>query len=164
MSYNGWANYETWLVRLEIFDGSSASDWLPRTRSRTYVADLADALRQYAVERVEEDGRGIAASLAEAFLSGVNWREIAQHMAHDEAKEEADEADEEGVLRTYHALYRFKFMPKTDEPLVMRFSADDSDHAREQMRDAQPEAQILWISPAETAEEAIRDFEEHNAP
>ena len=157
-TYNGWTNYATWRINLEMIDGSEASDYVSG-KSRN-VTDLAAALSERVEENITSSGSGLAVEYALAFVDYVNWREIAEHMLGDAEPDE----DEDEELRTYHALYRFKSMPETDGPLVMRFSADDSDHAREQMENAEPEAQILWISPAGTPEEAIRDFEEHNAP
>lgn len=95
--YNGWTNYETWRVHLEMFDGCSGSDFLERERKgrREYVADLYQILCDVALERLEQDGQGLALDYARAFLEAVNWREIAEHMADNEAEEEADEADDE---------------------------------------------------------------------
>jgi hypothetical protein len=34
--YNGWTNYETWRVNLEIFDGFDMDDVLPSTIDNPY--------------------------------------------------------------------------------------------------------------------------------
>jgi len=79
-TYNGWTNYATWRVNLEIFDGYDARDFmLPRDPS-----DAAAALKDIAEELICEQAAGDESSLARdyalAFISDVNWREIAAHM------------------------------------------------------------------------------------
>jgi len=80
MSYNGWTNYETWRVNLEIFDGTEA-------RSSIDAYRLGQEFREYAEEAIEQSSPpGIARDYALAFLSDVNWREIAAHYIEDEAE------------------------------------------------------------------------------
>lgn len=84
--FNGWTNYATWRVRLEIFDGyDGASD------NDLDAYDLGQSLREMALETIGEDARGLALSYAEAFLSDVNWHEIATHMIEDYRTPEGDE-------------------------------------------------------------------------
>jgi hypothetical protein len=74
--YNGWTNYTTWRVNLELFDGMQI-DPLEEKDSTT----LADHLKDWAENRVEETStEGIARDWALAFLQDVNWREIAQNL------------------------------------------------------------------------------------
>ena len=71
-TYNGWTNFETWKVNLEIFDGWD-SDYLD-----------ADDARSIA-EQYYLDGLGcndLAYGVVSLFLSEVNWSEIAE--AHTE--------------------------------------------------------------------------------
>ena len=83
-NYNGWTNYATWRVNLEIFDGMSPSD----VGGDDYEAyDLGKILQEYAEEMLSGDS--LAVSYALAFLSDVNWYEIAEHMIADYAEEEA---------------------------------------------------------------------------
>ena len=93
-NYNGWTNYATWRVNLEIVDGIDPSDmgW-----QRLDKYDLADAIKEYVEEILESQvtigGRGVATPMvldyALAFLSDVNWREIAQSMIETYSNEEA---------------------------------------------------------------------------
>jgi hypothetical protein len=76
-TYNGWTNYETWRVRLEMFDGDFASE------NELDAYDLGQSLREMALETVEAQASGIALDYAEAFLAQVNWYEIAAHMIDD---------------------------------------------------------------------------------
>jgi hypothetical protein len=90
-TYNGWTNYATWRVNLEIFDGQSLRDL---GMSRLDVYDLGDALKAYAVEIIEIDGKRLALDYAMAFLSDVNWGELARNYLHDEEVNE-DKTEEE---------------------------------------------------------------------
>lgn len=69
--YNGWTNYATWRVHLEVFDGCND---LPND---------PDFLKEYVEEVLEAEAEGMALSYALAFISDVNWHEIAEYM-HDE--------------------------------------------------------------------------------
>ncbi len=80
-TYNGWTNYATWRVNLEIFDGMAPRDFGDGHDS---AYELAGSLKYYAEELIEQTaGEGLARDYAMAFLDDVNWREIAQHMIND---------------------------------------------------------------------------------
>ena len=85
--YNGWTNYATWRVRLEMFDGDYCSD------NDLDAYDLGQYLREMALETVGAQAEGWALDYAEAFLSDVNWYEIAEHMIED-YRPEAEEGEE----------------------------------------------------------------------
>ena len=86
-TYNGWTNYATWRVNLEIFDGMRARDVTGRSLSTT--TELRDALREYAEEAIEStSSEGLARDYALAFLSDVDWWEIANNMMANEETEE----------------------------------------------------------------------------
>lgn len=93
--YNGWSNYATWRVNLEMFDGQSPEDV---TGDRNIDADdLADALKDQADNIISGEGsrEGLAVDYARAFLSDVDWQEIAEGMV-DAYKDERDpEQDDE---------------------------------------------------------------------
>ena len=82
--HNGWTNYATWRVRLEIFDGFDPSDYYSNFDAND-VSGLADCLSDYADQVLFECAtvEGLAADYARAFLSDVNWYEIAEHMIAD---------------------------------------------------------------------------------
>ena len=89
-TYNGWANYETWRVNLELFGGQIAlTDLLPIADSepKSYFSSaefysvVMDACKNYAEELIEQTSQeGLARDYAFAFLSEVAWRDIAKHL------------------------------------------------------------------------------------
>ena len=88
--YNGWTNYATWRINLEIFDGFDPFDNFSDDQA-TMMDWLADTLKEYAETLIYEAGGGngnIAVDYALAFLQDVNWHEIAEHMFLDYADEE----------------------------------------------------------------------------
>ena len=83
--YNGWTNYATWRINLEMFDGyDGASD------NDLDAYDLGQSLREMALETVAAQASGLALDYAEAFLADVNWYEIAERMIVDWRDEEVD--------------------------------------------------------------------------
>jgi hypothetical protein len=89
--YNGWTNYATWRVNLEIFDGLDPREmgW-----ARLDGYNLKSAVQEYASEMIEMDCKeGLALDYARAFLSDVNWYEIAKSMI--EAYADQDETEDQ---------------------------------------------------------------------
>ena len=82
--YNGWTNYATWRVNLEIFDGVA---WLDQFDNGIDLYDAAEMLKEYATDIIECSGEGLAGDYALAFLQEVDWREIAQSMFNNYAQE-----------------------------------------------------------------------------
>lgn len=88
-TYNGWTNYETWRVQLEIVDDylenvrdEVAQQWI--TYDDGWEMVTYDALKDYVEEIVlsEASEGSFAHSYAWAFIEAVNWAELARH-AHD---------------------------------------------------------------------------------
>jgi hypothetical protein len=74
-TYNGWTNYATWRVNLELFHGLySDMDGEKVT---------AESCKDYAEEVVSESVEGLALDYAMAFPANVNWQEIADHLNED---------------------------------------------------------------------------------
>lgn len=72
-NYNGWANYATWRINLEILDGNNPID-----EDDTRLAyEIGDDLKEQ-VDEILEQSPDLALSYARAFLDEVDWREIAQ--------------------------------------------------------------------------------------
>ena len=74
-TYNGWTNYATWRVNLEIFDGMHSDIDGEKV--------TAESCEDYAKEVVSENGEGLALDYAMAFIASVNWHEIAGHLNED---------------------------------------------------------------------------------
>ena len=88
--YNGWVNYETWRVNLEVFDGMGAEHFMPERQLAGLdltdpdvfaetCGDLAMHLESYG-EQLTDGAHGLALSLVESFLHQVDWIEIAEKM------------------------------------------------------------------------------------
>ena len=84
--YNGWSNYATWRVNLEMVNGS---DYVESGDVFESIIELSDRIKNDIKDYIEEEcnngkeGINFALSYAMAFLSDVNWYEIAEHVAED---------------------------------------------------------------------------------
>jgi hypothetical protein len=95
--YNGWTNYATWRINLEIFDGMVLNDFLSDTQVEG-AYELGQYLKDYAEELICTDtDEGLCQSYALAFMSDVNWVEIASHFtdAFNEAMQDEERAQDE---------------------------------------------------------------------
>ena len=70
--YNGWTNYETWLVNLEM----GLTDNFHIFESRN-LDDLIVELKDYAEIAIDSENT-LATNFANIILSKVDWREIAE--------------------------------------------------------------------------------------
>jgi hypothetical protein len=85
--YNGWTNYATWRVNLEVFDGVEPEHFdLEEGEAMTLVDahELAEAMQSYAEEIIfigydERRPSNLMEDYARAFLQEVNWYELATH-------------------------------------------------------------------------------------
>ena len=92
--YNGWTNYATWRVNLEMFDGMDFEDFNTMADD---AYEFGQDLLNYAEEVLfSESSNSLMESYARAFLSSVNWTEIAQGMI-DTYKDENEESEAENV-------------------------------------------------------------------
>jgi hypothetical protein len=80
--HNGWTNYATWRVNLEIIDGI---DW----RECEHVdADYIKSLVEDIVFSQHEES--LMSDYANAFLSEVNYHEIAEHIINESINEKEE--------------------------------------------------------------------------
>ena len=84
MTYNGWTNYETWLVNLWLDEEDSKAelwDQVDMTQADA-VRELATVIEDSVIDRVDEMGieNGMVRDLIGSALSEVNWDEIARSM------------------------------------------------------------------------------------
>ena len=70
-TYNGWTNYQTWRVNLEIFDG-----W--ETDGHEVCEESIHDIAEEFIDASAPDG--LAKDYAMVFLDAVNWEEIADHI------------------------------------------------------------------------------------
>ena len=87
--YNGWSNYATWRINLELFSDMDITDYfdeLPTT----------EMLEEY-VENVVFDYAGhfgLVEDYARAFLNNVNYYEILEHIKENYEHDKATENEE----------------------------------------------------------------------
>ena len=80
--YNGWTNYATWRINLEIFDGMDFTGYSRDTF--TLSEQLKDFVEDCVFDAYDE---GLVKDYANAFINDVNWYEIAEHIIDDEEGE-----------------------------------------------------------------------------
>ena len=93
--YNGWTNYETWLVNLWMDNSPGSQEFFREQAQEIYNETdayntglnkqeyarcrVADWLKQYHTEENRPELPGMYGDLLGAALSAVNWDEIARH-------------------------------------------------------------------------------------
>lgn len=93
-TYNGWTNYATWRINLEVFDGLDLRDNFP---TKPEVEDVAQYLESWLDEILESyvsGGDNLTLDYARAFVSDVDYFQIAEHLI-DAAEYEDEPEDEE---------------------------------------------------------------------
>lgn len=79
--YNGWSNYETWRVWLELFDGHTLSNFGIEGGNKK---DWADALEEWTLDYIDANcGEQNLVGWLQAFVEDVNFEEIARHIAEE---------------------------------------------------------------------------------
>lgn len=77
-TYNGWTNYATWRVNLEICSDIDLRDWYDM---KPETHEVADFLRNHVEEILSQEESGnLTASYALAFVADVNYWSIAEHL------------------------------------------------------------------------------------
>jgi hypothetical protein len=72
--FNGWSNYATWRINLEMFDGA---DFNFRVTPEFLIEEAHESLSQGV-------DNPMTLSYALRFLDDVNWHEIANHLNTEE--------------------------------------------------------------------------------
>ena len=89
-TYNGWTNYATWRINLEIFDGFDLEEYFQLNIKECDLYAISNNLKDYAEEIIFLDSHiggktpsSLLEDYARAFLEQVNWGEIAKHLIAD---------------------------------------------------------------------------------
>jgi len=98
-TYNGWTNYATWRVNLEVFDGLNLRDHMDNIPDTYEIGQWA---REYAEELLDAAMRepvGIRSRMltpsdivdgwARAFLQDVDWFSIGRHLIENASEVDA---------------------------------------------------------------------------
>lgn len=76
-THNGWTNYATWRVNLELMDGDDHEN----VTAQTNVLELSKQLRESTLSYIDEAcNDNLVNGWATAFVEEVNFYEIAQHI------------------------------------------------------------------------------------
>lgn len=93
--YNGWTNYETWRIHLEIADDEIQALGQGEANFASEL-DLIEHLKEHVDDVLTKFGEltdGLALDYARAFVSDVDWYDIAQHAIQDNPALIAGEED-----------------------------------------------------------------------
>lgn len=83
--YNGWSNYATWRVNLEMVDGIMPDDGEIFTDVHALSEYIKDSCEDY-LKYIDDETKvpnNLCYDYAMSFLSDVNWYEIANSMTSD---------------------------------------------------------------------------------
>ena len=85
--YNGWTNYATWRVGLETVDNyyEHYHEMIMNSDEKIDTYQLSKVLQDdvYELLASQVNEQSIAFSYANAFISDVNWYELAEHIMED---------------------------------------------------------------------------------
>ena len=89
--YNGWTNYETWRVNLEVLDGIDYSGFLADLRAEDRE-EMLEAVARHLEDTTYElmewpEANTFAHGIVTDFLGKVDWEEIAAHHVDDYLQE-----------------------------------------------------------------------------
>lgn len=105
-TYNGWANYQTWVVNLWLTSDSGSVDRLnemARDCLTQASGDIVNAVTQLAAQIESEheefmpETTGVYADLLGHALGMVDWREIAQYVIDEEYTSWSEDNPEENI-------------------------------------------------------------------
>ena len=95
--YNGWANYATWRVNLEFFDGQEWQDTFGHYKSAdeeegTPIYNISLELREMVDEFIDSECKNVwLLGWLYSFVDDVNFYEIAKHIYEELESDEIDE-------------------------------------------------------------------------
>ena len=86
---NGWTNYATWRINLELIDGINPWEDMQLGDDPWELAQALKAHCEEIVFHASCDETSLMADYALAFMADVNWHEIAAHLIEDYAESAA---------------------------------------------------------------------------
>jgi len=91
--YNGWTNYETWLVNLWLGESEWSQDCIAEmVKSSASISEVSDKIKDYVYDtEVDTDTCCLASDLLNGALSEVNWYELAEAWREDYKEEDEDD-------------------------------------------------------------------------
>ena len=104
--YNGWSNYQTWVVNLWLTNDSGSVNYLNERAQECldkFDGDTDDAACELAsiIEEMHDEfmpeTTGVYADLLGHAMRMVDWHEIAQHVIEDEYPEWREDNPEEEI-------------------------------------------------------------------
>ena len=81
--YNGWENYFTWAININMNDGHNVAFWQDRARHLDDVQDLADEIKDYYTGNTPLTQSGVYTDLLDGALTSVDWLELAARIMDD---------------------------------------------------------------------------------
>jgi hypothetical protein len=97
-NYNGWTNWETWKVNLELLDGLDASDLNIEHYTQDEYYEAGQVIEEYVGEllAMQYQYDGFIGGIVRGFMSDVNWPELAKGFIDEWVENhQPDEVDEE---------------------------------------------------------------------
>ena len=88
--YNGWTNYATWRINLELFSDMEVTDYFDELPTIEMLEDYVENV----VFDNHYDSMGLMEDYARAFLNNVNYYEILEHIKENYEHDKATENEE----------------------------------------------------------------------
>tara|TARA_R100000742_G_C4277530_1_gene99505 strand:+ start:1653 stop:1976 length:324 start_codon:yes stop_codon:yes gene_type:complete len=80
--YNGWSNYATWRINLEILSDYDFAQQVLECGQLPTVEDLKDVVENWVFEN-HTGSLGLVEDYARAFICEVNYHEILEHIIEE---------------------------------------------------------------------------------
>lgn len=82
MAYNGWTNYETWLVNLWF--GDSATEYFAEEKIKPTTYRVRAFIEDFYEDRRPTVEDGFMRDIVNSFMDKVDWQELSDHYTEEE--------------------------------------------------------------------------------